>query len=590
EERGQWGITQDNTGRLFYNFNWSQLHYDAVPPNLLSRNPHFEPTLAANLAATRDQRVYPIRMNTAVNRGYREGVLDEQGRLVEFASACSPWIYRGGAFPETHRGNAFVCAPGANTIKRNLITQNDLTVMAENGYPDRDFLASDDERFRPVALSGGPDGALYVVDMYRGIIQQAEFMTSYLKEDSRNRKLGSPIHLGRIYRITARDGSPSDQPDLSTASGAIAALRHKNGWWRDRAQQALVFHKPGGVAEELEQLVREPDPITALHALWTLEGMDELAVDFLVGLTSDSRDVVATAAMRLIAVRDDLSLQQQELAISRISEAGKKDPVRGLHAILALSEWESTAEKVLFLAAMHAEDPIAREAVVSGLAKDSVAFLDLLLEHPQWRETTTGREILAGMVAGVALRSVGGDREKLGQFSEEVPWLSRSIESGFAAAAVEFSEVKAEQGEVRSLNEREKRQFSRGHSLYASLCSSCHAVDGKGIRPLAPPLVDSEWVVGDPDRLARILLHGLEGPIDVRGRRYAPPDILPAMPPVGMMSDGEIAAVMTYVRRAWGHSAEPVASRDVGRVRGLHYTREHAWTVSELRNETASVP
>ena len=73
--------TRDDFGRLYYNFNWSQLHCDLAPPNALIRNPNFRPTLSVNAAVTRDQRVHPIRMNTAVNRGYREGVLDDQGRL-----------------------------------------------------------------------------------------------------------------------------------------------------------------------------------------------------------------------------------------------------------------------------------------------------------------------------------------------------------------------------------------------------------------------------------------------------------------------------------------------------------------------------
>ena len=155
EARGQWGITQDDFGRLYYNFNWSQLHCDLAPPDALTRNPCFAPSLSVNATVTRDQRVYPIRMNTAVNRGYRRGVLDEKGVLREFASACAPWIYRGGRFPAGFDGNAFVCAPCANTIKRNVVTDSGLEVTAVNAYADRDFLASTDERFRPVALSGG---------------------------------------------------------------------------------------------------------------------------------------------------------------------------------------------------------------------------------------------------------------------------------------------------------------------------------------------------------------------------------------------------------------------------------------------------
>lgn len=102
------------------------------------------------------------------------------------------------------------------------------------------------------------------------------------------------------------------------------------------------------------------------------------------------------------------------------------------------------------------------------------------------------------------------------------------------------------------------------------------------MKPLAPPLVRSEWVIGEPDRLARILLHGLEGPLQVNGKYYAPPDILPAMPPVGMMSNNDLAATMTYIRRAWNHVADPVTPGDIQRNRDLTAAQNGAYTVMEL--------
>jgi mono/diheme cytochrome c family protein len=101
---------------------------------------------------------------------------------------------------------------------------------------------------------------------------------------------------------------------------------------------------------------------------------------------------------------------------------------------------------------------------------------------------------------------------------------------------------------------------------------------------LAPPLVNSAWVTGDANRLARILLHGLEGPIEVNHKTYAPPNILPAMPPVAMMSNTEMAATMTYIRRAWNHTADPVSSNDIQRNRDLTAYQDGSYTVEELSN------
>ncbi|RMF27315.1 MAG: dehydrogenase, partial [Bacteroidetes bacterium] len=110
--RGQWGITQDDWGHLLYNDNSNQLLGDWCLPNELSLNPHFEPLEGLNEVIVPDQRVYPLHP-TPVNRGYQEGVLDAEGRLLRFTSACGPLVYRGDQFPRRFRGQAFVCAPEA---------------------------------------------------------------------------------------------------------------------------------------------------------------------------------------------------------------------------------------------------------------------------------------------------------------------------------------------------------------------------------------------------------------------------------------------------------------------------------------------
>lgn len=162
EFRGQWGIAKDDYGRLFYNTNSNQLRGDLVPPNMLNRNPDFNPSLGINVEFVADQRVYPIRPTPGVNRGYQTEVLDEARRLKAFTAACSPLIYRGNSFPEEFRGNAFVCEPAGNLIKRNVLKEKGLYVEGRQAYKDKEFLASTDERFRPVGLYDAPDGSIYI--------------------------------------------------------------------------------------------------------------------------------------------------------------------------------------------------------------------------------------------------------------------------------------------------------------------------------------------------------------------------------------------------------------------------------------------
>ncbi len=241
EFRGQWGIAHDDAGRLFYNYNWSQLHADLVPPNALQNNKHHAPSSGIDHGLTLERAIFPIRSNTAVNRGYVPGTLDNQGRLLEFASACGPLVYRGDAMPKSYLGDAFVCEPTANLIKQDDIIEEGFMLSAKGVYKDKEFLASTDERFRPVSLASGPDGALYVVDMYKGIIQDGAYMTPYLREVTLARKLDKPIHMGRIWRITSKK-EVQKIPDFSKADSKslVRLLEDRNGWTRDMAQQLLV--------------------------------------------------------------------------------------------------------------------------------------------------------------------------------------------------------------------------------------------------------------------------------------------------------------------------------------------------------------
>ena len=284
EFRGQWGISHDNEGRLYYNYNWSQLHADLVPPNYLSRNKHHTPTTGIDHGLTLDRRVYPIRPNPATNRGYIPGTLDESGRLLEFTAACSPLYYRGNAFSSNYAGSVFVCEPSGNLIKRNVVAEEGPLLAAHDPNPGREFLASTDERFRPVQLATGPDGAIYVADMYRGLVQHGPHVTPYLREQTISRKLILPVHLGRIWRIVPENWKPPAPTKLSVASSAelVAYLSNPNGWYRDMAQKLLVEKNDKSIQPALRELaLHGASYFGRLHSLWTMEGLKLLEADLL---------------------------------------------------------------------------------------------------------------------------------------------------------------------------------------------------------------------------------------------------------------------------------------------------------------------
>src|SRR3954463_1426075 len=299
--RGQWGATQDDAGRIYRNTNEAALFVDLVPARYFMRNPNLVRTRGSYESLTNEEvnRVWPVRPTRAVNRGYQEGILRPDGTLAHFTSVCSPTVYRGDRLPADLYGNVFVAEPAANLVSRIIVSDDGTTLQSKKAYADAEFLASTDERFRPVYLSSAPDGTLYIVDEYHGIIQHKGFITEYLRDQILAHKLEAPIHMGRIWRIvhdtTRRDGPPALGSESATQ--LVGRLSHPNGWWRDKAQQLLIQRGDRSVVPALKKLAASStDPRTRLHALWTLDGLDSLDPAMVTSALEDkSRDVRANA-------------------------------------------------------------------------------------------------------------------------------------------------------------------------------------------------------------------------------------------------------------------------------------------------------
>ena len=132
------------------------------------------------------------------------------------------------------------------------------------------------------------------------------------------------------------------------------------------------------------------------------------------------------------------------------------------------------------------------------------------------------------------------------------------------------------------LNDDEQKLFASGRQHYLSTCSGCHGTDGAGLKRFAPPLIGSDWVLGDEKRLSLIILHGMEGPVEVAKKVYDVPDILPVMPAHSTMDDGSITAILMYIRNEWGNNAGPIGKRMVGMTRVTSQGRVVPWTAKEL--------
>jgi mono/diheme cytochrome c family protein/glucose/arabinose dehydrogenase len=629
EFRGQWGITQDDKGRLIYNYNWSQLHGDLVPPNYLSRNKNHKPSTGIDHGLTIDRRIYPIRSNLAINRGYIPGTLDSANRLLEFTSACSPTIYRSHLFPKEYHGNVFVMENAGNLVKRNVVKEKGMLLEALDPNPGKEFFASTDERFRPVHGTVGPDGALYIVDMYQGIIQYGKCRTDYLREKTLERKLDSPGHMGRIWRIVPKGSRLQESPKLSKAgtSELVEYLSHPDGWYRDMAQRLLVERADPASIGLLENLIKSKESHFAkFHVLWTLEGLGALNPELLFLALGDEHELVKSSALRLLeafalangTVQNNLAKRMQELAPKASEELALQ---------LALSAGviapEIRAVVLQSLLKNHVGQSLIRDAVMSSLGDVEWVFLNSLLSDADWQTQESSRDIFLEMLAASILKK-GNPKEVLELLDlidqSQFTWKEEVLLNGLAIKAGEIEEAGAIRFAAKpklfdrsdlplegvrrnmlmrafswpgykpakavtsgsGLDEAGLKLFAEGRQKYLVSCSGCHGNNGKGAARMGPPLAGSEWVLGDEVRLSLILLHGMEGPIEVAGKKYDSPEILPVMPSHSTMDDPSIAAILTYIRNEWGNSAPAVTGRTVGSTRVLNQGRVYPWTVAEL--------
>ena len=263
--RGQWGATQDDAGRIYRNVNDAPLFVDFIAARYYTRNPNLARTrgLYDPLISREASTIWPIRASRGVNRGYRDQFFRPDDSSVTIQGVGTPVIYRGDRLPKELYGDAFITDSTTNLVHRYKVVDDGAgRLTAVDGYKKGEILASWDERFRPVNLLGGPDGTMYVVDMYRGVVQEAIYWTDYLRDYIKAGDLQQPIGHGRIWRIvhdtTRRDRAAA----LSKATTAqlVQTLSHPNGWWRDTAQRLLVERYAKEAAPLLTKLLGQtPD-------------------------------------------------------------------------------------------------------------------------------------------------------------------------------------------------------------------------------------------------------------------------------------------------------------------------------------------
>ena len=433
--RGEWGATHDDAGRIYRNTNESSVHVDFVPTSYFARNPNLLRTRGSYEALRDDENlvnvVWPARPNPGTNRAYQLGIDRPDGTLFHFTSVCAPRIYRGDRLPAELNGNVFVAEPAANLVSRIILNDDGTTLRARKAYDKGEFLVSTDERFRPVYLSNAPDGTLYIVDMYRGVIQQRADITEYLRDHILTNKLEQPTGLGRIYRVvhetTRRDSKRMAAP---TSAQLVETLSHPNGWWRDTAQRLLVERGDKAVAPDLAKLASTaPDWRVRLHALWTLDGIDAIEPSLVSSALEDSSRDVRMSAIRLAERWLGLANHPIQAAVLKRQDDTDWSVRQQLAASLGTLPAGARESAIVTLLDRHGDEPIVVDAALSGLRGNEGAALEKLLqaEGPQ----TPQRDAAVTMLAATVVRG-GQDAAIQTLFG----WVADDARRGVAARGI----------------------------------------------------------------------------------------------------------------------------------------------------------
>jgi putative membrane-bound dehydrogenase-like protein len=405
----QFGLAHDDWGNRFPSWNTIPIRHVVVEQQALDRNPYLAETssVASILDMTDGGRIFTI--SPAQARFNRESV-------AYFNASCGPLIERGGLLPERYRGNAFVCEPLTNLVHRRLLEPAGATFMALRGEQGREFLASSDPSFRPVNLATGPDGALYVVDMYRELVEHPQFVPESARGSVDFRRWHD---RGRIWRIRPRVSAERNErkPNLSRAAipELVALLGHTNAWWRGTAQRLLIERLSGGRAAErdlaaadmlLSDLVRaRTNPLARLHALYTLDGLNRLDPAMLSEVASDGHPALREHAIR-VALSRESRLHHQVLATPKLVALAADPSMRvRLQTALALGgrcrNEPLALEALATIASRDATDPWMRLAILNGLADSALAFIATC---DQVRPSSGRSELLVQAAAIVGVR------------------------------------------------------------------------------------------------------------------------------------------------------------------------------------------
>ena len=346
---GQWGLAQDDFGKMW----WSNAGNEKGLWN-------FQVPILYGALNSGGQRSDDFDMVwPAVGLGDVEAGVDryrpEDKTLNHFTGCGGQTVYRGDRLPPELYENVFLPEPVGHLVRRVNVNVEDGVSKMQNPYPKSEFLRSTDPNFRPVSVTTGPDGCLYIVDMYRGVIEEGEFLKdgTYLRSKVKENSLEKNVGRGRIWRLTHKDFEPRPRPHMleETPAQLVEHLQDPNGWWRDTAQRLLVLKNDKSVVPALTTMAEScANPLGRLHALWTLEGLNALTPEVITHRLHDDHPMLRAGAIR---AAESLLRKGNEALVSEIFKmTGDSDPTVVLQVMMTSKllnwpEWKKNAQETI---------------------------------------------------------------------------------------------------------------------------------------------------------------------------------------------------------------------------------------------------
>lgn len=426
----QHGYFIDPLGREFTCNNSNHIQEIVIDDADVSRNAYLNAPSALRSIAVEGPsadvfRISPVEpwreIRTRLRaKGIVPGIVEGGGRPAGyFTSATGVTIYTGDAWPAEFRGNAFIGDVGSNLVHRKTLEVNpkDMALIARRATPGREFVASRDTWFRPVQFANGPDGNLYIIDMYREVIEHPDSLPPVIKK---HLDLTSGRDRGRIYRVVRSDRTGEQRReqlhrklpgDASTAE-LVAMLAHPNGWQRTTAARLLYERRDPTAAPLMAKLLQDANASIAarLLALYSLQSAGKLGVALLTTALRDPQPALREHAVRLAShwLRDDnvdagdrARLERSLLALADAPELNVRYRVA-----FALGDCRS-AERIPALAQIVRRDAGSADietAVLSSLANDAEALLLNLAADPSFAAAPAGRSFLAELARQIGAR------------------------------------------------------------------------------------------------------------------------------------------------------------------------------------------